>query len=73
MRDKIKKGMGKSSGLQPLQEAHEGEGVVADAISALVNLGYNSAQAHKAIQSALKKNTEEPELAKLITAALRSI
>jgi holliday junction DNA helicase RuvA len=73
MRDKIKKGMGKSSGLQPLQETQEAEGVVADALSALINLGYNSTQAHKAIQSALAKTLEEPELARLITAALRSI
>lgn len=73
MRDKIKKGMGKASGLQPLQGPQGEEGVVADAISALVNLGYNSAQAQKAIKSALAKNQGEPELARLITAALRSI
>jgi holliday junction DNA helicase RuvA len=73
MRDKIKKMAGKVSGLHPL-EALDGEhGVVADAISALVNLGYNLAQSQKAIKSALGKTQGEPELAKLITSALRSI
>ncbi|MBS0604889.1 MAG: Holliday junction branch migration protein RuvA [Verrucomicrobia bacterium] len=73
MRDKIKKGMGKSSGLHPLQDPDGEQGVVADAISALVNLGYNSAQAQKAIKAALTKTQGEPELAKLITSALRNI
>jgi Holliday junction DNA helicase RuvA len=70
MRDKIKKGMGKSLGEHSL---HSETGVVADAISALINLGYNSAQAQKAIKSALGKTQGEPELAKLITSALRHI
>lgn len=71
MRDKVKKGLDKSLG-HPLEQ--EGElGVVADAISALINLGYNTAQAQKAIKSALEKTKGEPELAKLITSALRSI
>ncbi len=73
MRDKIKKGIGKSSALHPLQDSSGEQGVVADAISALVNLGYNSAQAQKAIKAALAKIQGEPELAKLITSALRSI
>lgn len=72
MRDKIKKGIDHSSS----QQFHgiEGEqGVVADAISALINLGYNSAQAQKAVKTAVSKTQGDPELAKLITAALRSI
>jgi len=74
MRDQMKKGMGKSFGPHPLTEGSGEQGVVADAISALVNLGYNSVQAQKAIQSVLAKSKgEEPELAKLITSALRSI
>ena len=73
MRDKIKKGMGKTSNLHSLQDSNEEQGVVADAISAMINLGYNNAQAQKAIKTALSKTQGEPELAKLITAALRSI
>jgi holliday junction DNA helicase RuvA len=73
MRDKIKKGMDKSSSLHPLTGMEGEKGVVADAISALVNLGYNSAQAQKAIKTAIGKTQGEPELAKLITSALRCI
>ncbi len=73
MRDKIKKGLDNSSSLHPLIDGNGEQGVVADAISALVNLGYNTAQAEKAIRGALSKTQGEPELAKLITAALRTI
>lgn len=73
MRDKIKKGMDKSAIAPQLQNAEEKTGPVADAISALIHLGYNSSQAQKAIKTALSKIEGEPELAKLITAALRSI
>ncbi len=68
MRDKVKKEISQSAA-HPVQEA----GVVGDAISALINLGYHSAQAEKAIKIALNKMQGEPELAKLITWALRSI
>ncbi len=44
-----------------------------DAISALINLGYNGAQAQKAVQAALKDGSKEPELAALITSALRHL
>lgn len=44
-----------------------------DAISALVNLGYNAAQAQKAVKTASKTMDAEPQLASLITCALRSI
>lgn len=71
LRDKIKKGMDKSSISQPFPT--EEKGPVGDAVSALINLGYNSAQAQKAIKTALSKINGEPELAKLITAALRCI
>jgi Holliday junction DNA helicase RuvA len=74
MRDKINKVTGTLSPLHQFQDlCGTEESVVADAISALVNLGYNSAQAQKAMKAALAKNQGEPELAKLITAALRSI
>jgi Holliday junction DNA helicase RuvA len=45
--------------------------VVSDALSALINLGYNASQAQKAIQAALQKSEADPQLASLITAALR--
>jgi holliday junction DNA helicase RuvA len=73
MRDKIKKDMDRSAFTPQLQNAEEKKGPVADAISALINLGYNSSQAQKAIKIALSKVEGEPELAKLITAALRCI
>jgi holliday junction DNA helicase RuvA len=74
MRDKMKKGLGQIPGIA-LTENEQEQGPVADAISALINLGYNSAHAQKAIKTALSKfpEKEEPELAKLITLALRCI
>jgi len=71
MRDKVKKGLGK--GLETDGTLSGETGVVADAISALLNLGYNTAQAQKAIKTVMSKTTGDPELAKLITAALRVI
>lgn len=71
MRDKMKKSMDQSSAAHPLQSSEEEKSAVTDAISALINLGYNNTQAQKAIKSALSKIEGEPELAKLITAALR--
>jgi holliday junction DNA helicase RuvA len=47
--------------------------VTGDAMSALVNLGYNQAVAQKAIEKALKETGEEADLALLITTALRVI
>ncbi len=73
MRDNIKKGMAKSCGFHSLQSLDSKQNVISDAISALVNLGYNSAQAQKAIKTALDNTQDEPELARLITSALRSI
>lgn len=74
MRDKMKKGLGQVPGV-PFAENELERGPVADATSALINLGYNIAQAQKGIKSALSKlpEKEEPELAKLITLALRCI
>jgi Holliday junction DNA helicase RuvA len=70
MRDKMKKGLEKSLTTLPQPEER---GTAADALSALIHLGYNSTQAQKAIKAALNKFEGEPELAKLITAALRSV
>lgn len=71
MRDKMKKGLVQSSSPNLAFGSDEEKGPVADAISALINLGYNSSQAEKAIKIAMTKFREEPDLAKLITAALR--
>jgi Holliday junction resolvasome RuvABC DNA-binding subunit len=65
--------MDKSTTAHPLQSSQEEKEPIADAISALINLGYNSSQAQKAIKIALSKIEGEPQLAKLITAALRCI
>jgi Holliday junction DNA helicase RuvA len=42
-----------------------------DALNALVNLGYHPLQAQKAVKQILAQSKEEPDLASLITAALR--
>ena len=78
MRDKIKKLDGKLSS-HPLSNKEGVSGVIGDAINALIHLGYHPSQAEKAIKIALDKTAQEkgetasPELAQLITAALRCI
>ncbi len=70
MRDKFK-GKGKSpDATLPLGSL---EGIVGDAIQALVHLGYSSPDAQKAVQTAFKTNEQETDLGKLITASLRQI
>jgi len=44
-----------------------------DAVSALVNLGYNPIKAQKAIQQAVEKNKNERDIGKLISFALKNI
>lgn len=46
---------------------------VQDAMSALINLGYNQQTAQKAIKKSLKDTSEESDLATLITTALKNI
>jgi len=48
------------------------KGIVADAISALVNLGYHPAEAQKAVKNVLSSHEKEPTLAQLISLALRT-
>lgn len=72
MRDKIKK-LSDSLSNHPITKDSQEAGVISDAINALIHLGYNPSQAQKAIQSALTKSDKEPELAQLITLALRCI
>ncbi len=69
MRDKIKKlptDLPLATGSSPTDI------LSSDAVSALVNLGYPSAQAQKAVKKVIEKNTEKLELTELITATLRS-
>jgi Holliday junction DNA helicase RuvA len=69
MKDKIKSLKGTSlTGISSLKET----GPVADAISALINLGYSAVQAQKAVNSAAKDIGKEPQLADLIKVALKN-
>ncbi len=73
LRDKMQKKSGRSSLLQP-SKGEMVSGVVEDATSALLNLGYNSAQIQKAIKQVMSRAAdEEPGLAALITSVLRVI
>ena len=67
MRDKVK---GKGKDLPLHLRASSGD-LASDAVSALLNLGYNPLDAQKAVQGALKE--EETDLGRLITAALQRI
>ena len=70
MRDKFK-GKGKSP-IPSMPSSFEG-GVISDAFSALVNLGYAPNEAQKAISTVMAGKKEDPDLGTLITAALREI
>lgn len=62
MRDRVKK----------TDLMSESPGILADAVGALINLGYHPVLAQKAVKKVLA-GEKEPELGKLITAALRSM
>lgn len=68
MRDKFKGGKRDKSVVPPA-----GDGLLGDALSALMHLGYNPLEAQKAIQSVLEEKKEETDLGKIITAALQKI
>ncbi len=70
MRDKFK-GKGKAT-LAGVPATFE-PGVLSDAFSALVNLGYGPSEAQKAISAVMTTKKEEPDLGTLITAALREL
>jgi Holliday junction DNA helicase RuvA len=61
-----------SSGVS-LPSGVQGNTVVGDAISALINLGYHPLEAQKAIKKVLSLHEKEPTLSELISGALRSI
>jgi Holliday junction DNA helicase RuvA len=75
MRDKFNKGLGKkgklSGGMVSLPSG--GDPILTDALSALVNLGYAHADAHKALSEALEEKKDEADLGRLITAALQKM
>ncbi len=74
MRDKFNKGLkrGKSGGVS-VPTNLGGDPLVGDALSALVNLGYAPAEAHKALSAALEEKKDEADLGRLITAALQKM
>ena len=69
MRDKIKK-FDDKTGSHPADP--KDQSLASDAVSAMINLGYNAAQAQKAIKTAMERS-QSPNLAGLITAALRLV
>jgi holliday junction DNA helicase RuvA len=69
MRDKIFKIRGTDSLSEPLSQSEPS--IIQDAMSALVNLGYHTAQAQKAVKAAMQACDAPPTLAALITSALR--
>jgi len=67
MRDKFKGVKGKAVPLTAL------DGIVGDAMNALLNLGYNPIEAQKAVQAVIEEKKDETDLGKIITAALQKI
>ena len=68
LKDKFTRSSGSSSSL-----SSGGNTVAADAISALINLGYHPLDAQKAIKKVLSHHEKEPTLSELISGALRTI
>ena len=67
MRDKFKGGKDKAIALSAA------DGLLGDAMNALLNLGYNPVEAQRAVQEVLTEKKEETDLGKVITAALQKI
>lgn len=68
MRDKFK-GVKKDK-TTPLSAV---DGIIGDAMNALLHLGYNPLEAQKAVQAVLEEKKDETDLGKIITAALQKI
>lgn len=68
MRDKFKGG----KGTKPLALSGA-EGIIGDAMNALLHLGYNPIEAQKAVQAVLEEKKDENDLGKIISAALQKI
>ncbi|NGX50309.1 MAG: Holliday junction ATP-dependent DNA helicase RuvA [Chlamydiae bacterium] len=73
MRDKILKGLKKSPLPSSTRSVKPEDRVVNDALSALINLGYNSLHAQQAIKKALTHYESPPPLGDLIKMALSGI
>ncbi len=69
MRDKIKQDKTHPTSSEPGQK----RGVIGDAISALINLGYHPIEAQKAVKKVTIDPSKEPDLGKLITSALKNL
>lgn len=67
MRDKFKGIKGKAIPLTAV------DGIVGDAMNALLNLGYHPMEAQKAVQAVLEEKKGETDLGKIISAALQKI
>lgn len=72
MRDKFKVA-GKKQPFSSLSLPDDTPSLHADAILALVNLGYNALQAGQAVNAAQREHPEETELGRFITLALQKI
>lgn len=70
LRDQFKGGIVKKGGI-PLPSM--GNSIHADAMSALVHLGYAPAEAHRAVSEAIKEKPAEGDLGRLIAFALQKI
>ncbi len=68
MRDKLKGGKRD----KPVA-LHAADGIIGDAMNALIHLGYNPLDAQKAVQAVMEEKKEEKDLGKIITAALQKI
>lgn len=68
MRDKFK--VGKKEKPIALNSA---DGIIGDAMNALLHLGYNPLEAQKAVLAVLEEKKDETDLGKIITAALQKI
>jgi Holliday junction DNA helicase RuvA len=68
MRDKFKS----SRNSKPLTLSGA-EGIVSDAMNALLHLGYNPSEAQKAVLAVLEEKKDENDLGKIISAALQKI
>jgi holliday junction DNA helicase RuvA len=67
MRDKFKGAKGKTLALTAV------DGIVGDAMNALINLGYNPIESQRAVQLVLEEKKGEADLGKIISAALQKM
>lgn len=73
LRDKVPKMMAHSPVEYQISPLNPTDQLTKDALSALVNLGYNLSMAQKAVTKTLAESAEELDLGDLITTSLRNI